>query len=155
MIKDRLTLVSGSVVFRQKKRTKPRWFIVKDQEDSAWQLPLTLARKGESSVRAAIRHMAEEGGMRAKVLEEAGRRGGAGKVDGKTVSQRFLYYLMVYRGGGEEALEFVETAWLPYSKARARLKSKRDKAMLSAAKKTLKQLQKERGKKILSRSQPE
>lgn len=154
MIKDKLTLVSGSIVFKQKKNGEPYWFVVREGQDSDWQLPLTLVRKGESSVRGAIRHMAEEGGMRARVLEEAGRRGGAGKVDGKTVSQRFLYYLMVYRGG-EEALEFVETDWLPYSKARARLKSKRDRTMLSAAKKTLQELEKARGKPILSKSQPE
>lgn len=154
MIKDKLTLVSGSVVFKQKKNGQPFWFIVKENEDSDWQLPLTLVRKGESSVRGAIRHMAEEGGMRAKVLEEAGRRGGAGKVDGKTVSQRFLYYLMVYRGG-EEALEFIHTDWLPYSKARTRLKSKRDRSILRAAKNILQELEKKRGKPILSKSQPE
>lgn len=101
MIDKKLVLVSGAIVFKET-RGKKRWFLIKKEEEgSEWEIPKIMARKTESSARAAIRLMAEQASMDAKVLEEAGRAGGSTTVNGKAVPQRYLYYLMVLQGGGE------------------------------------------------------
>ncbi len=89
--------------------------------------------------------MADQGGFAAKVLEEAGRRGGAVKINDKPVPQRTLYYLMVFETGGE-VLGFEEHKWLEYAKAVRLLKSKQDQQMLRAANKLKKKLDRERKK---------
>lgn len=136
-MKDNTILVSSPVVFKEGK--EPLWFVVKQNEDSDWELPKTIVRKGESSVRGAIRAMAEQGGMRANVLEEVGRGGGAAKVNGRNVGQKFIYYLLVFREGSE-VLGYAENQWLPYSKAVRKLAQKRDQKMLREANKMLKSI---------------
>jgi len=135
-MKDNTVLVSVAVVFKGKQKD-PRWFVVKNGDE--WELPKTIARKGESSVRASIRMMAEQGGMVAKILEEIGRSGGAAKVDGKIATQKILYYLMMFKSG-EEILGFEDALWLNQTKALRKLTQKRDKEMLKDAKKLLKGL---------------
>ncbi len=149
---EKTILVSGACVF---KRTTGgvRWFIVKQGEEGGWEIPKALVRRGESSVRAGIRMMAEQGGMRVKVLEEVGRGGGATKYKGKVLPQRYLYYLMIYKDGGE-VIGFNEYDWLEYGRASRKLSSKREKAMLKAAGRLLKQLLKE-GRKLLNSSDME
>jgi len=142
---EKILLVATCVVYKDEGK-KRLWFITKTDRDEDWELPKTVARKGESSVRAAIRMMAEQGGMRAKVLEEVGRSGGATKVNGNAVSQRLLYYLMHFRDG-EEALGFVESDWLEHDKVMRRLGSKRDQQMLKQANKLAKKLDRIRASK--------
>jgi len=103
-------------------------------------LPRTTGRRGESSVRAGIRMMAEQGGMQLKTLEEVGRSGGATKVNNKIVSQRHLYYLMIH-DYGTEVLEFADFQWIPYSKAVKKIKDKKDLKMLSVANKMQKKIE--------------
>ncbi len=139
---EKILLVAAAVVYKDEGK-KRFWFITKSDKDEDWELPKTVSRKGESSVRAAIRMMAEQGGMRAKVLEEAGRSGGATKVNGNPVSQRLLYYLMNFRDG-EDALGYADVEWLEYDKAVRRLGAKRDQQMLREAKKIALKLDRER-----------
>jgi hypothetical protein len=141
-MQEAVILVSAAVVYK-KSPIGPLWFIVKQDEDSPWEIAKTVARRGESSVRASIRCMAEQGGMKAKVLEEAGRSGGAVKSKGRVVTQRYIYYLMVYKDGGE-VLGYQSYDWLEYAQAVRKLASKRDKAMLKEAKNIFKQLDKKR-----------
>lgn len=136
-MKDKTILVAVAVVFK-KVQGKVRWFVVK-QGEGEWEIPKTLVRRGESSVRAAIRMMAEQGGMNAKVLEEVGRSGGAIKFKGRPVAQRLLYYLMMSREGGE-VLGFGEYEWLEYTKAEKKLAQKREKMMLKQARAILEEI---------------
>jgi len=137
--KDKVVLVSVPVLFRKKSK-KLQWFVVcQGEEEREWVLPRTFVRRGESSVRAAIRLMAEDGGMKVRVLEEVGRTGGATKVNGEAVSQRYLYYLAEHQEN-EEVLAFEETAWLEYKRATQKLSQKRDKQMLKSAREVLKTL---------------
>lgn len=133
---EKTIIVSVPVVFKGSIKN-PKWFLVKKNDEKEWELPKTMTRRGESSVRAAIRMMSEQGGFRASVIEEVGRSGGATKVNGRPVSQRYLYYLMTYRVGGE-VLGFEEAEWMEHSKALKKLGVKRDKDMLKTAKKMLK-----------------
>ena len=136
MILDKnLVIISGAIVFKEG-RSKKRWFIVKqsDLEDS-WEIPKVFVRKGESSVRAALRMMGEQGGMTTKVIEEAGRAGGVATVNDKTLPQRHIYYLMVRESGVGEVIGFAKTRWFTYADAVRKLSSKRERAMLKEARK--------------------
>jgi len=141
-MKDKLLLVSVPVVFK-KDKGKKEWFLVVHEKDGDWELPKTTVRKAESSVRAAIRVMAEQGGIKAKVLEEAGRSGGATRVNNKLVAQRFIYYLMSTKDSGE-MLGFLDGGWFEYRSAVKKLKTKRDRQMLKEALKIAKEIEERR-----------
>jgi hypothetical protein len=131
-----LVLISGAVLFKEV-RGKRRWFIVKQGDEDKWEIAKVFVRKGESSVRAAIRMMGEQGGMSTKVLEEAGRSGGVTTINSKTLPQRHLYYLMILQSGVKEAIGFANYQWLEYTKAIRKLSSKRERAMLRQARQEL------------------
>ncbi len=128
--------ISGAVVFKDY-RGKRFFLLVRQKEESGWEIPKITVRKGESSVRASIRLTGEQAGMNARVLEEAGRASGVATINGKTISQKFYYYLMLYRAGAE-IIGFEEFAWLPYSDALKRLSLKREKDILRSGKDVLK-----------------
>ena len=106
-----------------------------------------VVRKGESSVREALRMMAEKGGMTVWVLEEVGRAGGVSTVNDKTIPQRYIYYLLLNKIPGGEAIGFNDSAWFEFPKAVKEVYSKREKQMLKAAKQVYTLWQKERRKK--------
>ncbi len=118
-------------------RGKRFFLLVRQKEESGWEIPKITVRKGESSVRASIRLTGEQAGMNARVLEEAGRASGVATINGKTISQKFYYYLMLYRAGAE-IIGFEEFAWLPYADALKRLSLKREKDILRSGKDVLK-----------------
>ncbi len=144
-MKQKLILVGTAVVYR-KSKDKPVWFIVKQKENSDWELPKTNARRGESSVRSVIRMMGEQAAMNVKVQEEVGRSGGAALVGGITIPQRTIYYLMLCKEANE-VLSFLDFDWLEWGKAIKKLKSKKDIAMLKAARDLLKEIDKKKKKK--------
>ena len=135
-ISKNLVLVSGACVF-QEKRGGLKWFLVKQNGEDNWEIPKILVRKGESSVRAAMRMMGEKASMTARVLEEAGRFGGITTVNGKKLPQRHIYYLMLEKDQSGEAIGFSDSAWFQHSKSLRVISSKREKAVLKAAKKVL------------------
>ena len=148
-MKDQTVLVSGAITYK-KGRGKDWWLLVKRDVDSDWEIPLTNVRKVESSVRASIRTMQEMGGMRVKVLAEAGRSGGSTVVNGKTVPLRYLYYLIKYLDEAGEPIGFHEMKWFGYAEAVRKLKQKRDRAMIKAAREELERLRKsEEGQQLL------
>jgi hypothetical protein len=139
-MKEKLILTSASMVYKET-RKGTLWFLVKTK-DSDWEIPKTNARRGESSVRAGIRMMLDQAELKARVLEEVGRFSGAIKVGDNPVSQKTLYYLMVFETGGE-VIGFEEYDWFDYKKALRTLKSKREIQMLKKAKVLKKELDKE------------
>jgi hypothetical protein len=146
-IDKNIVLVSVACLFkRQKGRSKIKWFLVKPNEDSKWELAKVLVRKGESSVRAAIRMTGEKGAMTTKVLEEVGRAGGVTTVNGKTLPQRYLYYLMILKASSNEAIGFHDYAWFDYAGAVRKLPSKRERQMLKEARKVYRNWKKEKQK---------
>jgi len=140
-----LILISGAVVVR-KERRKDKWFLIKNIKDGNWELPKIIVRKTESSVRGVIRMTGEQGGMRARVLEEAGRYNATVTASGRQISQKYIYYLMLYRADSGENIGFEEPLWLDYSQALKKLSSKKEKQILNKAKAVLKEWEKERKK---------
>ncbi|CAN5360577.1 hypothetical protein BH10PAT1_BH10PAT1_7500 [soil metagenome] len=141
-MKQKLILVGSAVVYK-KVKDKPVWFIVKQKENSDWEIAKTVVRRGESSVRSVIRMMGEQAAMNVKVQEEVGRAGGAVLIAGQTVPQRTIYYLMICKEANE-VLSFIDFDWLEYSKAIKKLKSKKDIGMLKIARDLLKEIDKKK-----------
>jgi ADP-ribose pyrophosphatase YjhB (NUDIX family) len=137
-----LVLVAGACVF-QEKRNNLKWFLVKQNGENEWEIPKILVRKGESSVRAVLRMMGEKASMTTRVLEEAGRFGGITTVNGKKLPQRHIYYLMLEKSQADEAIGFSDSNWFPHSKSLRAISSKREKAVLKAAKKELTRIKRE------------
>jgi len=133
--------IGGAVVFRDS-RGKRQWLLAKQKEDSDWEIPKVTVRKGESSVRSVIRLTSEQGGMSARVLEEAGRATGNIVINGKPVSQKYYYYLMFQKAGAIEIIGLGEYKWMEYAKALQKLNLKREKDMLKGAKDVLKEWEK-------------
>jgi hypothetical protein len=137
--KNNQITISVGVLFKDS-RGKRYFFLVKSK-DGEWELPKVIVRRVESSVRAIIRLTSEQGGMDVQVLEEAGRANGITTVNGKTVPQKYYYYLMVYRSSGE-IIGFEKYQWMEYRKASRALSLKREKDMLKSGRKVLKEWEK-------------
>ena len=145
MVKNNLITVSGAVVFKDY-RGKRLFLVVKQKPDGEWEIPKVTVRKGESSVRASIRLTGEQAGMNARVLEEAGRFTGSSTINGKVIPQKYYYYLLMQKSGGE-AIGFQEYKWMEYPNAYKALSLKREKSMLRSARDVLKTWEKNRRKK--------
>ncbi len=130
-------LVGCAVIYQRVKGKEPQWFIVKSSEEGDWELPKTIVRRGESSVRSVIRLTQEQASMRTKILEEVGRASGAARVNGKAVNQKYLYYLMHCKDTGE-IMAFTEFKWVDHKAAMKAVPLKRDQNMLKDAKQMLK-----------------
>ncbi len=140
MVKEKELLVSGATLYKVS-RGKVFWFLVKQNQDSDWELPKTNVRRGESSVRAIIRFTQEQVLMRTKVLEETGRMVSVVKTNGRAIPQRTIYYLLVFKDGGE-IIGFNDHQWLEYAKAVKKLSLKKEQTMLKSARDVLKELEK-------------
>ena len=115
--------------------------LVKQKNEEGWEIPKVAGRRGESSVRAVIRMTGEQAGMNATVLEEAGRFSGMVAVNGKSIPQKHLYYILVQKSGGE-IMGFEKFEWLEFEKALKKITSKREKEMLRNTKSVLKEWEK-------------
>lgn len=140
--------IGGAVLFRDY-RGKRQWLIVKQKEDGDWEIPKVTVRRGESSVRSVIRLTAEQAGMSIRVLEEAGRSTGNTVVNGKPVSQKLYYYLMVFRAGGQDAIGFSDFEWQEYALALRKISTKKEKDILRSAREVLKGWEKTHNKRLL------
>lgn len=119
-------------------RGKRQFLLVKNKEDGDWEIPKVTVRKGESSVRSVIRLTGEQGGITARVLEEAGRTAGTVVINGKSIPQKSYYYLMLQRGGSSELIGFNEFKWVEYGDAVRKVVLKKEKDIFKSAREVLK-----------------
>jgi len=140
-------LIGGAMVFRDN-RGRRQFLIVKQKEDSDWELPKVTVRKGESSVRAVIRMTSEQAGMSARVLEEAGRATGTTIINAKSIPQKYYYYLMLQKAGGTEVIGFFDFQWLEYGQALKKIVLKREKEMFKGGHGVLKEWEKTHKKQL-------
>lgn len=140
MTKNSMLLISGGIIFKDY-RGRRKFLLVKQKDEEGWEIPKVTVRRGESSVRAAIRMTGEQAGMNVTVLEEAGRFSGFATVNGKSIPQKHLYYIMVQKSGSE-IMGFEKFEWLEFEKALKKLTSKREKEMLRNTKSVLKEWEK-------------
>ncbi|MGA3291628.1 MAG: hypothetical protein ABSC49_00580 [Candidatus Microgenomates bacterium] len=133
--------IGGAIVFRDN-RGRRQFLLVKTKEDGDWEIPKVTVRRGESSVRSVIRLTSEQGGMSTRVLEEAGRSAGTAIISGKSVSQKYYYYLMLQKGGSSELIGFYDFKWVEYGDAVKKVILKREKDMFKSAREVLKEWEK-------------
>lgn len=131
-------LIGGAIIFKDN-RKKRQFLLVKTKEDGEWELPKVTVRRGESSVRAVIRLTGEQGGITARVIEEAGRCTGNSVVNGNLVSQKFYYYLMIQKGGSSDLIGFNDFKWLEATDVNKKLESRKEKDMFKSAREILKE----------------
>ncbi|MCX7928416.1 MAG: NUDIX domain-containing protein [Patescibacteria group bacterium] len=132
-----LVLETVTIVCKEE-NNKLLWFLVKTLENSNWEFPHVLVRKGESSVRAALRIISQQANINAKVLEEVGRLDTFTNLNGKTIPKKVIYYLLLAKHVGKEAVGFFESSWCDYAKALKKLNNKNDLSMLKNARDTFK-----------------
>lgn len=137
-------LVGGAVIFKEG-RSKSN-FLLSKNNNGDWELLKSTVRRGESSVRAVIRYTSEQGNMNAKVLDEVGRNTGIGTVGNKSVSFKYIYYLIFYKAGAE-IMGLGDISWFDYSQASKKLKLKREKDILKTANQMIKEWEKKKNKK--------
>ena len=134
-------VIGGAIVFRDN-HGKRQYLLVKVKEDGDWEIPKVVVRKGESSVRAVIRLTGEQGGMTTRVLEEAGRSTGTTILNGKSIPQKYYYYILLQKGGSSDLIGFMEFKWLEYSEAVKKVPLKREKDMFKLGREVLKEWEK-------------
>ncbi len=130
-------VIGGAIVFRDY-RGKRQYLLVKTKEDSDWEIPKVIVRKGESSVRSVIRLTGEQGGMTTRVLEEVGRSMGTTILNGKSIPQKYYFYLLLQKGGSSDLIGFLEFKWLEYGDAVKKVILKREKDMFKLSREVLK-----------------
>lgn len=136
--KNQQIVTGGAIVFRDN-RGKRQFLLVKTKEDSDWEIPKVTVRRGESSVRAVIRLTGEQGGITARVLEEAGRYTGSTVINGNSIPQKHYYYLMLQKGGPSEMIGFHSYKWLEASDVLKKITSKKEKEMFKSGREVLKE----------------
>ncbi len=137
-------LIGGAVIFKEGRGKNH--FLLSKNNDGEWEILKSTVRRGESSVRAVIRFTSEQGNMNARVLDEIGRGTGAGIVGNKSITFKYIYYLMFYKTGAE-IMGIGDYSWFDYSQASKKLKLKREKDMLKTANVMIKEWEKKRKKK--------
>lgn len=140
-------LIGGIVLFRDYKKKK-QYLLVKHKDDGEWELPKVTVRKGESSVRAAIRMTGEQIGVSARVLEEVGRFNGSTVINNKPVTQKFYFYLVMQRAGSGEVMGFNQSLWAEYPIALKKLGLKKEREIFKSSKDILKEWEKTKKHKI-------
>ena len=134
----------GTVACRQHKGST-EWLLIKLGND--WELPKGEIRRGESSVRAAIRYLKEEIGVKAPVLDEAGKTTESSSQKGSQQGQKLIYYLMKRSSGKSESQEL--GSWVTFTSACKRLRLIREQKMLRQASSILKEWAKIKKRKSL------
>lgn len=124
-------LVGGAVVFKRAHGGHAEWLLV-DEEEKGWEIIKAVVRKDESSVRAVLRVMGEQGGMSCRVLEEVGRIEDTLEVNGKKTNRKIIYYLVLSKGG-DELMGFGKSAWLDFGLALKRVSWEKEKVILKQA----------------------
>lgn len=137
-------MVGGAVVFKEGKAKK--LFLLSKNNEGNWEILKTTVRRGESSVRAVIRYTSEQGNMNARVLDEVGRASGTTTINTRTVSQKFIYYLMYFKAGAE-VMGLGEVSWFDKEQAMKKITLKREKDILKEANSMIKEWEKTHKKK--------
>jgi hypothetical protein len=137
-------LVGGAVIFKEGKGKN--LFLLSKNSDGDFEILKSAVRRGESSVRAVIRYTTEQGNMNTRVLDEVGRATSSGTVNNKSVTYKYIYYLLFYKAGAEIA-GIGDISWFDYPTAAKKIKLKREKDIFKTASQMVKEWEKKRKKK--------
>lgn len=134
-------LVSTAVVFKTR-ASKNVWLLVNTGEGEGWQLPKSVVRRTESSVRAALRTLSELAGIRGRVIEEMGKATAKSGRNGKSITRRTIYYLIQQRGK-DLIPATAKTTWVDGRGFKGKIKSAIERKILLQSRKFLLEWQKD------------
>lgn len=137
-------LVGGAVIFKEGKNKN--LFLLNKNNDGEWEILKSIVRRGESSVRSVIRYTSEQGNMNTRVLDEVGRGTSVGTANNKSITYKYIYYLLIFKTG-LEITGMGNISWFDYQTAAKKLKLKREKDMLKIASSMVKEWEKNKKKK--------
>ena len=143
-VKNNQLSVGGALIYKEARDRHSFWLVA--NAEGVWEIPKVTVRRGESSVRAVIRMAGETAGMNARVLEEVGRYSGVVIVNGKAVTQKIYYYLMLLKSAGE-ILGFAKNQWWDYKKALKTVSLKREKGAIKTAEEMIRRWEREKKRK--------
>src|SRR5690606_3155133 len=118
------------------------WLIIKPAGTERWQLPKGRIEKGETSKETATREVAEETGVKTKILEKIGTQEYFYQMEERKIKKNVVFYLMAYDGNTgkkPDTKEIAETQFVSFNKALEMLTFENDKETLQNALKKLKQ----------------
>jgi 8-oxo-dGTP diphosphatase len=129
---------AGGVVYK-KDKGKLLFLIMKPKGTDRWQLPKGIIDKDESSKATAEREVAEEGGVKAKLLEKLGTSQYFFILKGRRILKTVTYFLMEYvsdtQNGHDDEAD--EARFFPHEEAHRKLSFKDDKEILKKAREIL------------------
>lgn len=136
---------AGGIVLRQaqdKSSKKKNWEVLVTQHSQhhGWVFPKGLIDEGEDKETTALREVAEEGGVKAKIIKELPPTEYFYQHEGEKIKKKVTYFLMEYVSGDIAAhdWEMEDAEWLPIDKVEERLSFKSDKEVFQKAKTFLK-----------------
>lgn len=135
---------AGGAVFRRQDN-KILWLVIKPKGKDRWQLPKGWIDEGEDSRVAAVREVAEEGGVRAEAIEKIDTisiffHSSYEGAPREFINKKIAFFLMKFLGRtkkGPDPKEVDRVEWLPYSDAYERLTFKSEKEILKKAQEIL------------------
>lgn len=139
-------LIAGSTVCR-KRRSQTEWLLIQAAKNGGWEFPKDAVRRGESSVSAIIRYLNEILGLRARILEEAGRATVSSTGSGETREEKLVFYLACLTGGQvqEGHIRRKDIKWFPSVSATKNLSSARERRILKQASNAYREWQRGKG----------
>jgi 8-oxo-dGTP pyrophosphatase MutT (NUDIX family) len=141
---------AGGAVFK-KQNGKILWLLIQPKGRERWQLPKGWIDEGEDAKKAALREVAEEGGIQAELIDKIDTISiffrysytGAPK---DLVNKQITFFLMKYQGetkDGPDKEEIGGVSWSPYDDAYGKLTFKSEKEILEKAKNILEEKEKQ------------
>ena len=121
---------AGGLVFPPGRSGRPEVAVVHRRQRDDWTLPKGRLEAGEAPVRAALREVEEETGMRCQVVRHAGC---TVNVDRRGRDRVVAYWVMrPLTGRFRPNDEVDELRWLPFAQAAELLTNPIDRALLAA-----------------------
>jgi 8-oxo-dGTP pyrophosphatase MutT (NUDIX family) len=127
---------AGGVVFK-KEKGKTKWLIIQPKGTDRWQLPKGQIDEGESSRKAAVREVEEEGGVKTRLIKKLGDTRYFYILHGEKIFKTVTFYLMEYQGSskkGPDKKEIDKVTFVPFEEAIKKLTFKDDRKMVEKGK---------------------
>jgi 8-oxo-dGTP diphosphatase len=131
---------AGGLVFKRSGDTV-KWLVIRPRGTERWQFPKGGIDKGETGKEAALREVAEEGGVKARIVQKLGNETYFYYLEGKRIFQHVAFYLMEYvedTTKGIDEKEIDEVRLLPYEEALQVLSFENDRELLKKGQTILK-----------------
>ncbi len=130
---------AGGIVF---KKEDDEIFILVTQHSQhhGWVFPKGLIDEGENVKSTAIREVAEEGGVEAKIIQALPPTEYFYQFEGEKIKKKVTYFLMEYVSGdpGDHDWEMEDAQWIPIEKTKEKLSFKSDQSVFQKAEKLIK-----------------